>query len=497
MGTFKVLIVEDEKLIREELSLFPWEESGMQLIADAADGEEALRIFNDVEPEVVITDIMMPVMDGLELTRCIKESKPNTEIVMLTCYSDYTYLRKAMQYGVKDYLLKGVYTTEDLKTTLERITEHLHKKKTEVTTNDEHHRELLASPIANSHMLNWLTSNQTDNPQHAEVSYPCIPLSLLFRTNGRSEEGNPSIVFSSLIARVLKPLRPSCIVQVTDKEFFITLPASSILSSIDLTALESDGQYSCFMAVGEFAHDHNELKERYISNCSFIKHHFYHKRSTILLTNELPPIKQLGFEHILDLNARMKSLMYNPEPFIEFLMNDFTDMMSNMAVDPMDVKLLLVQWITDLERILKIDQPIVDKELLIHAADIQDMITYVSNAFQEVLTPAMSTRFEVNKTIQLICERLHEPITLYDISNQVGLSPKYLGLQFKKYTGESFRDYLKRMRLQKATELLTESNLKIYEIALQVGIPNYRYFCEIFNLAYGKTPKEYRGMANE
>ncbi len=103
----KVLIVEDEVLVREGLkSVIGWDKLGMEVVGDAANGRQALEIYERERPDIVLTDIRMPVMDGLELIARIREEDKKTGIVILTCYEEFGYLQEALRMGVSDYILK-------------------------------------------------------------------------------------------------------------------------------------------------------------------------------------------------------------------------------------------------------------------------------------------------------------------------------------------------------------------------------------------------------
>lgn len=113
-----VMIVDDEAPIRRELRAFPWDEAGCRLVAEARNGAEALELFHEHQPSIVITDIVMPVMSGLELIKAIKETQPRTQVILMTIFSDFTYAKEAIRYGAGEYLVKGVYTDEELMSAL-------------------------------------------------------------------------------------------------------------------------------------------------------------------------------------------------------------------------------------------------------------------------------------------------------------------------------------------------------------------------------------------
>ena len=121
MDNIKVFICEDESIVREGLrDMIPWEKYGFEFVGDAPDGEMALPMIRKLKPDVIITDITMPFMDGLSLCRIVMGELPNTKIIIISGYSDFEYARKAIELGVEQYLLKPV-TRADMIKALEGI----------------------------------------------------------------------------------------------------------------------------------------------------------------------------------------------------------------------------------------------------------------------------------------------------------------------------------------------------------------------------------------
>ena len=102
----KVLIVDDESIIREGLRSFPWKRYGCRLVGEAEDGEEGLLLAEVLQPDIVVCDIKMPGMDGITLAQKLQESHPDTGIILLTGYEEFSYAKAAMQAGIRDYILK-------------------------------------------------------------------------------------------------------------------------------------------------------------------------------------------------------------------------------------------------------------------------------------------------------------------------------------------------------------------------------------------------------
>jgi two-component system response regulator YesN len=110
---YKLVIVDDDRIIRKGLSsVIPWKEHGFNLVGVGADGEQGMEIIKEHDPHIVISDIQMPFMNGLEMTKAIKEHNPKTRVILLTGYKDFKYVHEAIKLKAFDYLLKPVETNE-------------------------------------------------------------------------------------------------------------------------------------------------------------------------------------------------------------------------------------------------------------------------------------------------------------------------------------------------------------------------------------------------
>ena len=141
----KVFVVDDEIVIREGIrNCFPWEENGYQLVGEAPDGEIALSMLQDIKPDILITDIKMPFMDGLVLCRKITQTMPWVHVVILSGYDDFSYAKEAISLGVREYLLKPV-SAYDLGQVLERISQSIDEERRQQADYEELKRQLVSS----------------------------------------------------------------------------------------------------------------------------------------------------------------------------------------------------------------------------------------------------------------------------------------------------------------------------------------------------------------
>ncbi|MDF2669078.1 MAG: hypothetical protein K0R67_1384 [Paenibacillus sp.] len=138
----RVVIVDDEVPIRESLRLFNWGSYGYELAGEARHGQEALELCGRVQPGIVVTDIVMPVMDGLRLTNLLKEQQSDVQIILLTCHSEFDYARQALALGACEYLLKGTYREEDLLAALNKARDRIPAQRLEEAEREECAEEL-------------------------------------------------------------------------------------------------------------------------------------------------------------------------------------------------------------------------------------------------------------------------------------------------------------------------------------------------------------------
>lgn len=489
MAAHKVLIAEDEYLTRDELAMFPWENNGLRLVGEAENGEVAWSLFQQHKPEIVITDIMMPVMDGLELARRIKQAEPETAVIMLTFHSDYAYLRQAMIYGVKDYLLKGKYKEEELAAVLGRVRQELAVD----------HSLMPIDPT----LKTWLhASGRTfaDKIKDYSFPYPCLAISLHVRHNALVD-GKPGEMAYETRFKSLSDLWRGQLHKFSQQEYLLLLPEKALPAEgfLRLFSRSLSGQGEepfCFWAISDSIRDARTFLSAYNRNMVALKQVFYGNQPALRPVEAGQPLRSFHFEELLSFSAGMRAALTSSQELIHFLVAVFKPRIERARIEPEDVRLLLLQWTAEWERSEIIDRDLIQRESF-HFMNLCEIVAYMVDVLEQYAFRSNYVRFEIEKVIRICTERMHEPLSLLEIAEQVGLSPKYLGRQFKQYTGEVFRDFIKKIRMEKAAFLLQHSNLKIYEIAGQIGIANYRYFCEVFQQHFNKTPKEYRGKRHD
>lgn len=495
MKIFKVFIIDDDLPILQSLRNFPWEQCGCQWVGEAQNGEDALEQCSKVEPDIIITDIVMPLMDGIELSKSLKCRNPRIQIILITSYCDFAYAREAIHLGVKEYLIKGVYTDEELLLALRRAKEEFNKEA--IRMEYENESDIIRK---NALLVNLLSE---ENPAintdvRAFLKFPArfamLHLVWNIAPSLLSEKKVRELLFSYETSYIHDIIFLSCHeIHLLYKD----IDTARILNDVEkLTAIIEDAflwcGLKCFACVGNSIHTLDHYKSAVKDTQNTLRKKFYFTRSAIYVADQ-GKYRMFTREEKQNLSQSIKA--HTPAGELEhYLKNEFTEYLLKNRIDSEDVKLLFFSWFTDMleENAMEANAAFTLEEA--HSLCIEDLIDKYLSLYRQAHHNVFSEgRYEISKALQIINQRLESNLTADSIADEIGLSPNYFGYIFKKYVGLNFKEYLTKIRMEKALFLIKSTNLKIYEIAELVGIPNYRYFISVFQKYYNKSPSEVKG----
>ena len=407
---YKVFLVEDEIVVREGIrNDIPWEQTPYSLAGEAPDGETALAMIHDVKPDIIITDIRMPFMDGLTLSRIVKKSLPWIKIIILSGHDEFEYAREAISIGVEEYLLKPVSSRDMLKT-LDKIAGHINKEK----ENLQNIENLKAQVRSSADMLRdkWLSDFINGRISPAEAI----------------EQG---------------------------RELNIDLLARSWIAA--LKAAEG----------GE--HDLSEFPE--INGDMFLI--------------------RLRYAEEKDIDAIIRE-------YTKTLDNNFDEMTAYFILG--EIVVAASKIVEELDGSLKeivpfsLEKGVIRSMIASRSAFIEKLAALLT-AVIEYRNAHIKGRFRkvVVKAREYINRHFASGnISLYSTASYVGISPNHLSAVFAHETGEKFIEYLTRIRLEKAMQLLQNTAMKSADIAFETGFNDPHYFSHIFKKNVGVSPREYR-----
>jgi len=538
---YKVVLVDDEILTREAIGEnTPWEEAGFTLAGTAENGKEAIKVIESVRPELVITDITMPVMNGLDLTKYIKENYPDTSVIIISGYNEFEYAKKALSYGVMEYLLKP-FTPDELIDILNKAREDLSKRigeeeeieslKAEQEINKSKLQKLFVKDLLEGRATSRNLISQMENfgmsavHKYQAVVFVTISNAGTFYVNQKQNADDGDELLHFAIANIIGELIEGMdgILQFigTDEKGIYVFSADSVpelKERIDHVGQQIVGNIRKYLHVeisliiGRFVEDITDWSISYNSARKTMKNVFSNTKDIIIYAEErenkevaagdkdeevLLTTYADGIIECLKQGDSKKLHSDSNRLFAELRdchreRNDILFRIQNIAFAIlMQLKTILdpasqlraqnhefFQNIQHCRHISELEQQF--NEFLDFIQD-QLLVSYMS--VNQKLAFQAKDYIEKNYT--------REDLTLNDVCTYLGMSPSYFSVVYKNETGETFGETMTRVRMERAKELLHDPARKNYEIAELVGFADPHYFGSVFKKYTGMTPTEY------
>ena len=534
----KVFLVEDESIVREGLkNNIPWHEYGYQFTGEASDGEMALPMIRKIRPDVLITDIKMPFMDGLALSRIVTQEIPDIKIVIISGYDEFEYAQQAIRVGVEQYLLKPI-TKNTLRKVLLEVREKIESEQEqrsylETFQNEMKEYENYARRSFLEKVFSGVFSVQQIYEEAAKISLdldgPCYNLALL---NLQVKRQNPEYAMQE----------PEGVGEVREALFryFLRFPKYLIFQwNISLYGVLIKGEADqmeelkeqCIyniekicsqqvfslewcVAVGEPVERLSLLPECYAKVNHILAHRFFNPQRHILTekdAEELLPGKDLKSF------ASVDSAKVNPEIIEGFLregkqeeIKDFVNGYLAGVKDALesrlfrDYLLLNVRFTTVnyMERIGVNQQDFLPEDDDQKVREASGSGANIDAYMLELLGRALALRDRENenqgkhvlkKGLKYIEENFsEESFSLNSVAGAIGVSSNYFSSIFSQEMQITFIEYVTKKRMEKAKKLLSQTQLHSSEIAGEVGYKDPHYFSFVFKKTVGCTPREYR-----
>jgi two-component system response regulator YesN len=509
----KVLIVDDELLIRQGIKhSLHWEKEGFQIIGEAANGEEALDLIENLQPHIVITDMVMPVMDGVELTKAIKEHYPQIEIIILSSFGDFDYVRSTFQLGITDYILKPQLEGADLLNALKQAA-----RKIPGVVLVESNGEDVTIPIE-AIMERLLTGFESDKDLASiESIFPhrhfgILGIDIKAYTNHKKGRAQP------LVEEIEEELKSNFtkikIHRLPDTEniiaFLVNFELNQLQTIKDFIKTISMSLRYVDTTIGwvltEPFTKFFDLKKVYQKELQrLIQYRFFLPDTSVMIYDELPsareangPFQLTKFTELFQRNHFEAAFLYL-EAYIEDLSHQYT-------ADEFEFKALLGNIIFNVAMLLgnmAYESKELEEEkysyisLIDGASDIKEALSlldeFLTNAKVVIgAVPSKSEQPNMRRLLDYINEHYAEPLNLTEMGKRFHYNPSYLSNYFSDNNDQSFSEYLTQVRIEKSIELLQEKDKSIAKISMLVGYSDHSYFCRVFKKLRGVSPSSYR-----
>ena len=501
---YSLLLVDDENLELETLeNYFDWSSLGIKVVATAKNGRDALNKALECKPEIIITDIKMPIMDGIEFSRRLREKDANAKLIFLSGYNDFDYAKSALDVRAMNYLLKPIDMNE-LKEVISRVKDAIEKDKLSLrslkTLVQNYFKALLHEENSEKidNIINTLISFNIGN--FLDASYYLITF---YSKNNIIDFFKDYVYSIDSFAQI-----------IVDNNTYIIIINSSKLINMTIYKfatylkkyIHKKINYNIAIVYSEYKTYLKELSSTLKSLSSTEEIIFYAGKNSIINVSDY----YKSSSPTCDLSSIEKELTdsiftYNKEKVYEVIDNYIKLVIEKKYVKVIVLEnifsLLIFIWDNFLKQNIEIAIKLRNKnELwakLTNCEDINDVKEIILSCVEEIIDYLIKKKTDKNQYIVDICtiyveKNFYKSITLDDLSKEVYLSPNYISSIFKEKTGETFLEYLTNFRLSKASKLLKDKSLKVHEISNMVGYENVSYFCSIFQKKFGASPNYYR-----
>lgn len=520
---YKVMIADDERLIRITLkNIIDWEALDCEIIAMVKDGKEAYHVFQEAHPEIVITDLKMPEMDGIELITKIKEASKNTQVIALSNYSDFELVRDAMKAGAFDYLLKIGLDKNDLIRIIEQVKEiaEVHSnsesdeslaallqlqqcmvltKKERLLSQDEF-MKVLAHPYFSTYQEHYqLAYFRVDNiytiyeqrfhdhqvlRKHLQdLIRESIPITtehmvvfisnhsgvIIFNSNERLRITN---ICNSILRNLMQYIDTQLTIVLSDvntsfEAYYDTY--MGLIQTHDTRFYQWEGSLIQIETTTEFQNlDMNDIT-------------FHLAIIEAMLARDFKRVDDL----ILESLRYMSDMMIEPYMALEYYIFIFNNIEGNeiskgtrhaLQFDKIGARIRKCETIAKLKEVLEesfdeIQSWMLDENQVKYRKEILDIMTFIDEQYQRKLT------------LRIIADEFH-------------MNENSLSRLFKNETGTNLNYYINEKKMKKAMELLSDPNYRIKDIASYVGMEDQLYFNKVFRKYYDVSPSDYRKKIN-
>jgi two-component system response regulator YesN len=534
---FKVVIIDDEALVRVGLkSIIDWNEQGCELIGEASNGQAGYDLIISNKPDIVITDIKMPVMDGLKMIKSLTEQNIRPKFIILSSYDDFNLARQAMKYGVEEYLIKLELEPDAFIGILNRIKERIindYKKRNEEYKLEKHIRagkyamreEVMKKIIGKALVDRSDIKAELEEIQIklSEDNISCLVIKIKDCGKLESYEEADLNLLECSILNILDEIANDFFIsysfKLNIKEYAVVFSESSNEENSDMNRkIEDMTQRLVLMLKQYFNIDVvigvsgvnvglEGIGKAYFQSTKALQQSFYNGDKKVIYYSRLSldqNIKKNSNIHELGDNL-LKYIEIKDIEAIEVTFENIVDLLTkekltkDSAYDICAKIAYLIMTVVEkdeksIKEIFGDDKSIFEK--IVKLESIQDIILWLRRLKQSLCSFLMSKDNNCNNKIisqakRYIIENLSKQISLQEAANILNMSSGYLSTIFKQTTGVSFIDYVTEARIDEAKRLLKESNLKIYQIAQMTGYENAYYFSKVFKKITGMTPKEF------
>lgn len=519
---YKLLIADDEYWTREKLrSMIAWEDYRIDFMPPAQDGEEVLQMMAQEKPDVLITDINMPFLNGVELVKKVKDQYPEVVVLVLSGYDDFAYVKETLMAGAINYLLKPV-SKIDLIQAVSKALELISEKEENERQNlksasllqdrelslliEKERIRLSATPIAGTALDSagcsiMLIKIHDLQALMAKYQYDMNYLSYSVKKKLRELDQQQKLIVFNYINR--------------SNEFLVVteldVGEQQVLALKIMKQLREETDSPVTIAVSEQAYSMDSLHDAYVQSISVLMTRPYNRENVILFFNKeknsmrTQVVDSFGQEMERRLKTTLKA--GNEKALRDFLVEEvglgscekFNFMETKQIVNRICAIFLdyLAGQGASEESIKELGRLEQMADKVVEGLDVKELLSLLTEMQNVVLGEKKgeitgNIRDYVKEAVAYINENYFEELTLSGLSEKYAVESSYFSKLFKQETGENLMLYIAGKRIEKAKDLMRREDINIAEVAFMVGYDDYTYFSKVFKKHTGVSPREYR-----
>ena len=532
MNPYKIMLVDDEEEVRTSIiRKIDWQDAGFEVIGDAENGKEALEKIEQNEPDVVLTDIRMPYMDGLEMAENIRQRYPSIKIVIFSGFDEFEYAKKAIKLNVIEYILKPV-NVEELTAILKKIKKNLDEEieqKRNVTLLRESYIKSL--PALREHFLNDLIQGGMEETQIEEkLNEYAIDVAGAVKWVIAAIHLEPDEKVDKAVSlhQQREPISVRNLIEEKLEGQYRFIVFHSSFETILLVAIDKDNtqtgliallgdicketkkilEVSVTIGVGESCSSLTDLSRPCHTALNALGYRAITGSGGVICIGDMEPSghEKLRFDSRME-SELIAAVKFGPEEKIRSVIDGIVSRMEDARVHYRQYQayvLAIINVLTQLSQQydLRISEMFgVENdyfEILGRVQKMENVRPYLTEVALKMNAGMEEERSNTTKNVireakQYIQDNFQDPdLSVEKICRHLHMSPAYFSTMFKKETGQAYIAYLTDVRLGRAVELLMATDDKTYIIAEKVGYPEQNYFSYVFKKKFGVSPTRYR-----
>ncbi|MEK4209151.1 response regulator [Paenibacillus sp. FSL L8-0493] len=523
---YNVMLVDDEPIVKVALrTMIPWEELGYMICATASDGVEALTLVDKFNPHIIITDLKMPNMDGLQLIKELNNRGFAGKILVASNHGEYELVREALVLGAIDYMLKISMKTGDLIYLLEKSTK-LIQEQLQSRQQQETQTQLLQhnlKSVKNALLKDYFTDPYYDVrqlEQHDAITFAfsessCYLFYITFEQNNATHNERQNHISVSFIENIILD-----ILETVDQLEIIQLESNGLLLLISCDTLDDHQiirtdfiqrvirlikmyiSITPTIVFSDPVRGYAEAK-RTLERCKESLLIQFYNEITIIDPKDVHLKDTLDFEDVHDFSTQLiQNWKLSGVEAVTQATQQFLDICKSKQINPAETKKFIVNCLHYLplcDAHLIVEDPKLLKNYIENIAsskrttDVLSIMELVFQLFSHQKQQIVTTHNrDVKQAIDYINTHYQKKLTLSLIAKHVNLSENYLSRIFKEEVGQSIIHYINTVKMEKAADLILKGNPYIKEISTQIGIHDQFYFTRLFKKHFGVNPSEYK-----